>query len=115
MGLLGRMFGGGEEPGPVPEWASFFDSGQYREFDTHLSDEPVRRDIACEFEDDRSGAKVVSGEYEGHILGFFNLAQICHRLPRRQWREAIRQHFDRILTVGAAAESATSALEKDFE
>ena len=115
MGLLGRLLGGGEEPGPVPEWANFFDSSQYQEFDAHLREELARRELNLEFDEDRSSARVSTGDHAGHTLGFFNLAQVCRQVPRRRWRETISQHLDRILNVGVAAESATNALVQDFE
>jgi hypothetical protein len=114
VSFLKRVLGGGEDPGPVPEWASFFTPRQYHEFDQEITDELALRGISAEFDEDRGSARITGGEWEGSRLGFVNLAQSCHQIPRRQWKSAIHEHFDRILkSVGPSDE--TDALDADFD
>ena len=109
------MLGGGDEPGPVPEWADFFDPKQYQEFHARLSEELTSRELSYEFDQDKSSIRIVAGEFEGHTLGFFNLAQTCLQHPRRQWRSVIHRHIEGILTARAGVDSATESYDRDFE
>jgi hypothetical protein len=103
MGFLRRALGGGEK---APEWASFMQADEYREFEAAVVADFERRNETVRIADD--GAFVGDAEHE-RVYGLFNLAQLCHRLERSHWPGAIREHFENI----AQAESASERI-KDF-
>jgi hypothetical protein len=81
-----------------PEWASFFDAGEWHEFSELIRYEAGRRRWA----DDLALGFVV---HAGVTMGLTNLAQQCHVSPRGDWITIVAQHFT-VLDEGGAVEFA---------
>lgn len=78
----------------VPTWASFFDDEQFAEFMLVVEQDLERRgDVTIE---DGVVELTIDGGGQ-HRLGLQNLAQLCNQVERENWRELVREHFDRVI------------------
>src|SRR5919106_1607884 len=90
MGLFRRKRGG-ESPEPGLDWAAPMSQEETTAFLEAVGRELQQRGLPHELGD---GTVRVDRGGEWSDFGLSNLAQFCHHVGRRSWREAIATHFD---------------------
>lgn len=81
----------------VPEWASFFNAGDFEAFIRLLREDLARRGVTYHLDPAEGVVHAQLEEGEPNRLGLGNLAQKCKQTPRPAWEETIRGHLDFIL------------------
>ena len=107
-GFLRRLVG--RDPDPVPEWASFFDAGQYRRFLDVVAADLTRRGSSFAMGDGL--VRVEGGDGAPQELGLANLAAYCHAAPEADWPRVVATHFSSMRSILGRDLDALSA---DFE
>lgn len=85
----------------VPDWASFFEAKEYRDFIEAVVADLHRRSDDVEIEMGVARLGLETGEE--HRFGLQNLAQICNQTDSEDWAEIIKGHFDGVIRSSAGA------------
>ena len=101
MGLMRRLLG--EDRGP--EWTGGMTGDEYRTFVDVVRTDLQARGRRFELGD---GLVTFEGADGEGPLGLANIAQLCRQLPRHEWPDAVRTHFDRLFAAPKEMESATA-------
>jgi hypothetical protein len=111
MGFLRRLLGGSDDAAGVPEWASFFDAGEYRRFLDLVLADFRRRGIEPTLEDGAVTATLPGTDGPARF-GLANLAQVCNGDDEARWPTLIAAHFD---TLRATTGRDLDVLADDYE
>lgn len=109
MATFSRFFGSRDD---VPEWAKFFEPSEYRAFMEAVEAEFRRRRVRARV--DEGIATLQRRGASPQQCGLLNLAQMCHQLPRADWAEVVRAHFDSLFDPASQGE-ALDGLDCDFD
>lgn len=110
MGFLRRLLRGHGGDG-APEWASFFDGGEYRRFIDLVVEDFRRRGVEPAVEDGAVTATLPGADGPARF-GLSNLAQVCHADDEARWPTLIAAHFD---TLRATTGRDLDVLADDYE
>jgi hypothetical protein len=94
-----------------PAWASFFAPAQWERFLMAVAHELSTRQLPFIYLGGTMQVTLANGQ--NAQLGLGNLAQICHQVQEREWRELIAHHFNIVLD-GMQDDADAEALLTDF-
>ena len=113
MSFLDRFLKRADKP---PEWASFFNSGEFARFIQVVDSEMARSKVA--FRIDPAAGMIHAeepGKADGNTFGLLNVAQMCAQSPKIEWAHIVHEHFERLLKSRTESESSMSAFQDSFE
>jgi hypothetical protein len=102
---------GGDAPEPGPSWAEPMSKAETEAFVEAVGGELARRGIRHVMDE---GAVRVERGGEWNDFGLTNLAQLCHQIGPKEWKEAIGSHFDNLFAA-ADAEAELEERARTFE
>ncbi len=77
-----------------PGWVTFFTREEYRQFIAYVQNYFHDEGMAASVHD---GTVVIDRDREQlGRLGLMNLAQLCHQLEKKQWKEAVTKYFNTV-------------------
>jgi hypothetical protein len=96
-----------------PAWAAFFSPVEWQQFHQAVRGYFEGRGQPFRIDDGVVTLLKEDGTPEEATFGLGNLAQLCHQVPRKQWRELIAMHFGQLETAQRESE-ALQARMADF-
>lgn len=93
MGLFSKIFSRRN----VPQWAGFFNSGQYGDFVRGVEADLNGRGLT--FTINNGIVSVHADETKPEQMGLQNLGQLCNRSNAEEWPTLIHQHFDNLFST----------------
>lgn len=105
-----------QHAGPeLPGWAGFFDWEQMEEFLALVSGALTDQGVEHEVHADQGLVELRGEDESARLLGLGNLAQLCRRLPREDWEEAISEHIAHLMRLPDEDGELLERLGADFE